>query len=67
MSKFVHLVYIHTTEDGLIDDNDIVGEREFDTRYLAEFWIEEFNKAAGDNPIKAVYYGCVSDEPGESA
>jgi len=67
MSKFVHLVYIHTTEDGLIDDNDIVGEREFDTRYLAEFWIEEFNKSAGDNPIKAVYYGCVSDEPGESA
>jgi len=65
MSKFVHLVYIHTTEGDLIDDNDVVGEREFDTRYLAEFWIEEFNKAAGDNPIKAVYYGCVSDEPGE--
>ena len=67
MSKFVHLVYIHTAEGDLIDDNDVVGEREFDTRYLAEFWIEEFNKAAGDNPIKAVYYGCVSDEPGELA
>jgi hypothetical protein len=61
MAKFTHVVYIYNTENDLIDDDNIVGEREFDTKYLAYFWIEEFNKAVGDKPIKAVYHGPVSD------
>lgn len=67
MSQFVHIVYVHPVENGLPNLHKVKYEQEFDTVYQAEFWIEEFNKAAGDNPVKAVYYGCVNDEPGESA
>lgn len=65
MTQFVHIVYVHPVENGMPNLHKVKHEQEFDTVYQAEFWIEEFNKAAGDNPVKAVYYGCVDDETGE--
>jgi hypothetical protein len=65
MTKFVHLVYVHPVELGEANLHKVKFEKEFDTVYLAEFWIEEFNKAVGAIPVKAVYYGCVNDETGE--
>jgi hypothetical protein len=67
MTKFVHIVYVHPVEKGEPNLYKVKHEQEFDTVYQAEFWIEEFNKAAGDNPVRAVYYGCVNDETGEVA
>jgi hypothetical protein len=65
VTKFVHIVYVHPVEQGEPNLHKVKFEKEFDTVYLAEFWIDEFNKAAGDNPVRAVYYGCVNDETGE--
>ena len=65
MTQFVHIVYVHPVENGEPNLSKVGFEKEFDTVYQAEFWIEEFNKAAGDHPVKAVYYGCVDDETGK--
>ena len=65
MTQFVHIVYVHPVEQGEPNLHKVKYEQEFDTVYQAEFWIDEFNKAAGDNPVKAVYYGCVDDGTGE--
>ena len=65
VTRFVHIVQVHPVENGEPNLYKVKFEKEFDTVYQAEFWIEEFNKAAGDNPVKAVYCGCVNDETGE--
>ncbi len=69
MIAVVHIVYVHPVENGDTNTYKVVLEKEFDTKYEADEFIDVFNRNPvpnrhGDNTV-AVYYGCVNAETGE--
>jgi hypothetical protein len=69
MTKYFHIVQVHPVENGDTNTYKVVLEKEFDTKYEADEFIDVFNRNPvpnrhGDNTV-AVYLGCVNDETGE--
>ena len=66
MIKFVHIVYVHPVELGLPNLHKVIREQEFETKRMADLYIESYNEGPHEGiPRRAVYYGCVNDATGE--
>ena len=67
MTKHFHIVQVHPVENGLPNLHKVKYEQEFNTKRMADLYIETFNELAQDEkePYKAVYRGCVNDATGE--
>ena len=65
MTKYFHIVQVHPVEQGEPNLYKVIREQEFETKQLADLYIESYNKVHADDLIKAVYTGRVNDETGE--
>ena len=65
MTKYFHIVQVHPVELGEPNLYKVIREQEFETKQLADLYIESYNKVHADDLIKAVYVGRVNDETGE--
>ena len=66
MPKFFHIVQVHPVYDGIVQTHKVIREQEFETKRMADLYIESYNEGAQEGtPRVAVYLGCVNDETGE--
>lgn len=66
MTKYVHIVQVHPVYDGIVQTHKVIREQEFETKRMADLYIESYNEGTQDGiPRVAVYLGCVNDETGE--
>ena len=67
MTTYVHIVYVHPVELGLPNLHKVKKEIEFDTKELADGYIEWYYAEAQElyEMKQAVYLGRVNDSTGE--
>jgi hypothetical protein len=66
MAKFFHIVQVHPVENGEPNLHKVIKEQEFETKQMADLYIESYDEGAHEGiSRKAVYVGCVNHETGE--
>lgn len=63
MTKYVHIVQVHPLENGEINVDTVVEEKEFDSWEKAQQWVNLFNYPITE--LRAFYCGRVNDATGE--
>jgi hypothetical protein len=66
MTQYFHIVQVHPLENGLPNLHKVIREQEFETKRMADLYIESYNEGAHEGiPRRAVYVGCINDLTGE--
>lgn len=66
MTKYVHIVQVHPVENGEPNLHKVKWEKEFDTKELADWYVDMLNADfMAKLVLKAVYLGRVNDTTGE--
>ena len=63
MTTHKHIVQVHPVENGEVNLAKVEAEREFDTKELADIWVNMYNNIM--TSVQAVYLGRVNDTTGE--
>lgn len=67
MTTYKHIVQVHPVENSEPNLHKVKWEKEFDTKELADWYINTANKAIKEHgvEVQAVYHGRVNDATGE--